>query len=299
MHLCEKDYKDASKVWERLPEDQKEEVSPFCRHFKFPGQGQQVQNVITFPGAIKLIMFLPGEKAKHSRSAMTEIIQRYFAGDPSLLAEIEANAKSSHPIAQMARESLAADQEMSPEDKALDYRKRKLEIDTAEQEKNMKHIRFEHEQKESELKIKNEQLEFARKLSPNGQIDDQLRMLFKDSLANSIRNDSGQAPVHTDDSLKPICLSSVATDLGFRFNSGDLQAIGKQLAHAYLEKHGSPPGKHEQFVNGAARLINLYTRKDRPLIEQTMRDHHVTLEKQKTTAVGRTLNQFWTGPQAL
>ena len=37
---------------------------------------------------------------------MVNVIHRYFAGDKSLLDEIEANARSDHPMAQMARESL-------------------------------------------------------------------------------------------------------------------------------------------------------------------------------------------------
>jgi hypothetical protein len=101
MCVCGKDNKDASKIWDRLTETQKEEV--------FHGQGQSEQPVITFVGALKLIMFLPGEAAKKHRSAMADILRRYFAGDASLLDEIERNQASDSPIAQMARASLAAE----------------------------------------------------------------------------------------------------------------------------------------------------------------------------------------------
>ena len=108
MHLCEKDNKLASQIWNRLPEKVKEEVSSFCRNFKFPGQGQTLQPVITFAGALKLAMFLPGEKAKQNRSKMVSILQRYYAGDETLHAEIEANAASDMPIPRMSRASLEA-----------------------------------------------------------------------------------------------------------------------------------------------------------------------------------------------
>ena len=60
MHVCDKDNKRASEVWERLDATKKAELSSFCRIFQFPGMGQSKQTVITFPGAIKLSMFLPG-----------------------------------------------------------------------------------------------------------------------------------------------------------------------------------------------------------------------------------------------
>jgi hypothetical protein len=50
-------------------------------------------------------MFLPGDAAKTHRTAMTRILQRYYAGDTSLVEEIEANATATHPINQMARDA--------------------------------------------------------------------------------------------------------------------------------------------------------------------------------------------------
>jgi hypothetical protein len=58
--------------------------------FKFPGAGQKEQPVITFPGAIQLAMFLPGEAAKKNRLAMADILRRYSAGNDSPIDEIEA-----------------------------------------------------------------------------------------------------------------------------------------------------------------------------------------------------------------
>lgn len=108
MHMCEKNNDDAGKVWRNLKPEVKEEVSSFCRNFQFPGKGQTFQPVITFSGAIKLAMFLPGEKAKQNRSKMVSIIQRYNTGHETLHTEIKANAASDMPIPRMSRASLEA-----------------------------------------------------------------------------------------------------------------------------------------------------------------------------------------------
>ena len=108
MHMCEKNNDDAGKVWRNLKPELKEEVRHFLADFKFRGQGQTLQPVITFAGAIKLAMFLPGEKAKQNRSKMVSILQRYYAGDETLHTEIEANAASDMPIPRMSRASLEA-----------------------------------------------------------------------------------------------------------------------------------------------------------------------------------------------
>jgi hypothetical protein len=108
MHMCKKDNNHAAEIWRRLPDDVKSELDAYCTKFQFKGRGQAEQPVITFPGAIKLAMFLPGESAKKNRSLMTNILVRYFAGDPTLIREIAATAASDDPVANMARAALPA-----------------------------------------------------------------------------------------------------------------------------------------------------------------------------------------------
>jgi chromosome segregation ATPase len=109
MHLCGSSSKTASKRWERYSDDVKEEVATFCRHFQFPGQGNKPELVINFKGCLKLAMLVSGENAARHRSAMVNILSRYYAGDGSLTDEIEANAASSSPVAEMARNALAGE----------------------------------------------------------------------------------------------------------------------------------------------------------------------------------------------
>ena len=111
MCVCNKNHNDSGEVWRKLPEDSKNEVQYFILNYKFPGRGQQEQPVITFQGALKLLMILPGKNAKKHRSAMAEILHRYYAGDGSLVEEIEVNATSTNALAQLARGSLVAPNE--------------------------------------------------------------------------------------------------------------------------------------------------------------------------------------------
>jgi hypothetical protein len=103
-----KDNKRSVETWDRLSQSKKKEVSSFCASIKFPGSGQSEQPVITFVGALKLIMFLPGEPAKEYRGAMTDILRRYYAGDASLIDEVITNNNSGSPVNELARASLVA-----------------------------------------------------------------------------------------------------------------------------------------------------------------------------------------------
>ena len=248
------------------------------------GFGNGRTKLVSFNDALELIMVLPGKMAKEMRSKFADIIKRYLAGDGALLKEVQANANSSHPIAQMARESLAAD--MSPEDKALETRKRKLEIDMMEQ--NMR--KEELQMRKEDLQMQKDKFEFTRLLSRNGVVDDQVRMMFKDVILNSLRNDSGQGQAMADLDLQPVCLSAVSIKLGFNFDDKKLQDVGRLLKVAYVNAYGTDPGKYDSKVEGRACEVNLYTKKDIPMIEQVMRDFQAKL---KRAGHNKTLTQFW------
>jgi len=69
MVVCKKDNNMAGEVWRNTSDKQKEELQDFLLNFQFPGQGQRVQPVITLEGALKLIMWLPGNMAHRRRAA--------------------------------------------------------------------------------------------------------------------------------------------------------------------------------------------------------------------------------------
>ena len=94
MHVCGKNTNDAAEVWrnlsrQNLPNFKKDEIG--LAVYQFPGRGQQYQPVITLTGSVKLVMLLPGKRAKLYRTKFAEIISRYLDGDQTLCLEIDEN----------------------------------------------------------------------------------------------------------------------------------------------------------------------------------------------------------------
>jgi hypothetical protein len=111
--------KDACDVWQDIPDRIKAEVKECTQHFKFPGQGQHIQEVITLKGALKLVNWIPGDTAKEYRDSVTEILMRYLAGDASMHGELEANAASTSPINVLAREEVGSKRIRDEDDQQL------------------------------------------------------------------------------------------------------------------------------------------------------------------------------------
>jgi hypothetical protein len=256
MHVCDKDGNHAADWWRTLSDEKKNELTQFLGKFKFPGRGQQEQPVITFPGAIKLLMFLPGEKAKTHRSSMVSVLTRYFAGDPSLLREIEANAVSESPVAQMARASLASDSGIQDSLK----RKREEELEATEL----------HTKKLSNVSL------FATTMAlinPNWRDDARLRLQTEDWLKNVAFNSGAtQAAITNGPVRQPISVSQVAQELGYRLSRADLIKAGVSTAAKYRFKYDSDPPTHAQWVDGAQRMVKSYTEEDRDLILEALEE---------------------------
>ena len=284
MFICGKNNKQASQIWARLSEEQLNELSSFRRNFQFPGQGQSEQPVLTFKGILKLIMWVGGENAKKYRSSMVSILQRYYAGDGSLLDDVEANAQSAGPVQQMARASLAA--EAAPvESDALElpFKKRRMELQLAREEAEVEAKRIanraaEHENETkrlANLATKREHLSDVtdkyKALCMDTVMDERARLMLKDNFLN-MATLNGQALLANEDS-KPISLSLVAENLEMRLPASELISIGQEVKKRYVERHGRPPTKHDQLCGGRVTSVNSYTEADRPLLEEVLRWH--------------------------
>ena len=106
MHICNTSNDYAGQIWRNIPDVKKKEIYEFTHTknrsvreskikplawFQFPGPGQKIQTVITFPAALKLVMMLPGKHAARYKSKCAELISRYLDGDASMTDEIEEN----------------------------------------------------------------------------------------------------------------------------------------------------------------------------------------------------------------
>ena len=255
MVVCEKDNNDAGQIWRRLPDDKKIELQSLCLNFKFPGRGQSEQPVITFPGAIKVMMWLPGENARKFCSKAAEIITRYYAGDKSLLGEIEANAVSEAPINQMAR--AAVDNDVSRRREMMQLRREEIELEKAEVE--VKKTKFE---------LFQNFMNGMEALDPLWQKDSRLIVQCKDYYKNLVL---GAAPAITNGDEYGLTISDLAKELGMRkLSHGELCKAGKLAKEFYILKHGKPPLQRKQFVDGVERLVNAYTESDRDILKEAI-----------------------------
>ena len=220
MAVCKKTAHDASDTWQDIPDEKKSEVAECLRRFQFPGQGQRAQPVITLEGALKLIMWLPGDMAKDYRSRACGILTRFLGGDSTLVEEIEANAASDAPIHVLAREALTLtpQQELEARElKRLELRERIARVEMLEVEVKYKRVQTQRMQKEALS------LEKEKHLNK----DACLRVLRRANLMNSLQ----------DTSLKRKLLTDGAGD-----DSGDpnelpktVQRVLRDMGHAILD----------------------------------------------------------------
>jgi len=286
MHIGNQTAKYANSTWGRLPAHLKKKLETELRYFQFPGQGKKLEPVITFKGALELIMWVGGKHAKKYRSKMASILIKYYAGDGTLNEQIQANAQSSAPVAQMARAALAEEHAESLPNK------RKLE------ELTIAKLETEIEARQAETKAKLAENE-ARRLQANHEhiskctasyqdmckdtvIDERAKLIFKDLYLNmampednarhiTINKPNVQGP--SSSASKPITVSQVAGSMGMLLSKSDRMSIGIELSKRYVAKHGKLPPKHEKLFDGNAVMINSYTEEDRPLVEQVLRWH--------------------------
>jgi len=228
-----------------------------------PGKGNGHTKLLTFDNAIELIMVLPGRMAKETRLQFVDIIKRYIAGDHTLVQEIRANAQSSSPVAQMARESLNIETE---EDLNRKRRRENLELERLQQEIQDRRAASVGIQQKNMLTF----METMEKLDPDWMDDTRLVMLTKDRLKSI---SLGQQSIENgqDKQDDPIYIADVARELGFsRLSHGDSCKIGRKATELYKEKHSAAPKQRKQFVDGAERLVNAYTEADRDVLTKAV-----------------------------
>ena len=155
-------------------------------------RGGYKTKLVSFQNAIELIMVLPGKVAKETRVQFANIIRRYLAGDSSLIIEINANAASDSPIAQLAR----ADSDAVTRKRQLERDDALFDMEMAERKQRLMHMVMETNFKAAEAQVKTAEaqakvldvqkllMDTYTSLCPNRQIDDRARLMFKDNFLN-------------------------------------------------------------------------------------------------------------------
>lgn len=169
-------------------------------------------------------MWIGGENAKKYRSAMVSILTRYYAGDDSLTDEIEANAQSSSPIAQMARGSLAAEQQVKDRSLVDLKRKRneleysKLQAETETLWAGLEAKRIANRAAEAEIELKSRaaeaELEFKRKAA-EAELESKNRAAEAELEAKKIANRAAEAEIEsTKRAIRAADLANSAAEHG-------------------------------------------------------------------------------------
>jgi hypothetical protein len=274
-------YKDGAARMEfsRLVDDKSEyqvEIVSLCRYLKFPGRGQRDTPTMTIRGLQRLLMILGGKVAAEYRALVETTFTRVMAGDRSLIKVIESNAISNKPINRAMRAAL--EQDPSPggilHDDALDDwtdRKHKREVEELELAERKEALAERMEATDLKRIERHTMLISAyQTLCPGSVLDDRARLLFKDAYLNLC---AGQRALTNGVDLgKPLTISTVASDMGLRFTSTELQSLGCKIKGLYKAKYDEDPPKHEQFCNGAVRKVCSYTERDRCMVEQALRE---------------------------
>ncbi len=235
-------------------------------------RGGYPTKLVSFQDAIELIMVLPGKVAKETRTKFADIIRRYIAGDRSLVPEINVNAQSDAPIAQLAR---AADA-VNVDQMALPLKRKLEELQIAELEIQIQTKKQEYAIKKQEYVIKSA-VQY-RELCQDTVMDERARLIFKDYFLNGamtlqplqITNGGGASESTTNNNM-PISLSMVAVNMGLRIPTSGLISCGKELKKRYVALHGKDPSKHDQLCDGRMTQVNSYMESDRPLMQEVLR----------------------------
>lgn len=258
---------DAGKALRRLSEEvfQSDKLS----ERQLSNHGGHKTKLVSFENAIELIMVLPGKVAKETRKTFASIIQRYLAGDRSLITEIKANADSNAPIAQMARASLAeANNPEDPEARRKRIKREDLEL-----------VKLEREVQEKHIKNMQSFMDLMNTIRPDWmQTDARFRLQTEDMIKNIYAPPTSLPAITNEPAMviqpASLSISQLVQELGGKvLKHADACRAGALAAKRYRALHDdADPPKHRQWVDGAERVVNSYTEADRELLTGVLVD---------------------------
>jgi hypothetical protein len=243
--------------------------------------------LLTLQHAIELIMALPGKLASEARVQCANIIRRYMAGDGSLVPEIQANATSNSPLAQMARDSLGGD---STELEYNKKRKRELEdLEICERRLALEKGRAELDLFKVKAPVDFIILCVTTIENMCGGLEDRDKLRYRallnisvDSQARYLTNSmsapaGGVEQVEAPKMPMPTSIAAIVSSMKINgLKSSDYQQIGKIAKRMYMASHdGKVPTKHDQEgANGQWFQVNDYfLETDEEMLKDAVNEH--------------------------
>lgn len=262
----------------------RDEVLTLCKNLKFPGKGQKETPCMTIRGLQRLLMILGGKVAAEFREIVEGTFTRVMAGDQSLIEVINANAASQAPIQQAFRAALAQEPVAPVLDEACLGKKRdrdEIVVDPlTERRLQLEEAEFRLREREKALEHMSRGMELMESLKTRKNIDERTKLQFEDHIKNVILSASshykpskaitnGDPAVNETESLS---VSLLAADMGYSCSDREIINIGRAMASKYRDKYQKEPFKHKQYVKGNYIRVNSYMERDRPLMEQAVRE---------------------------
>jgi prophage antirepressor-like protein len=126
------------------------------------------------------------------------------------------------------------------------------------------------------VRVRREKLELIQIgidiISQLGGIDERTELQFKDMARSIVLDDVLSTPALPAGGERlewPISDRAIA--LGYKPTPGQLRSIGKGAAALYRARYGKEPPKREQHVDGTTRMVNWYSHKDLPILDQAIK----------------------------
>ena len=243
-------------------------------------------------------MILGGKVAAEYRALVESTLTRVMAGDQSLIEVINANAASSAPVQQAYRAALAQEPAPPVLEELCGVKRREredLELDMALEEQKCRleesrlrldetRLRLDESRIEKAMEHASRALGLMEEMKSRVNIDERTKLQFEDHIKNLILAPRASPLVAIMDASSQqsnettaLNVSVVAAELGYRkCTDSDLIKIGRAMAAKYRETYKRDPPKHRQYVKGNYIPVNSYMERDRPMMEQTIRQQMCT-----------------------
>ena len=151
---------------------------PAVKYYKFAGRGQRDTPVINGAGLVRLLILLPGPKARQFAAESAETLVRFIGGDESLVAEIHRNREiaqgNSNSVQSFMRSNISTASDLTT-----------VDFETEERRARLVKLCNENELQKEEIKIR--KLEVLDKYK-NYAIDNIQDARVKEHIDNEISN---------------------------------------------------------------------------------------------------------------
>jgi hypothetical protein len=193
----------------------------------------------------------------------------------------------------LALKRKAEEWELEVQDRRLKLTERQMAL---EQQKTTFEQTLQQSIQKQKLELAEHWLRCMQALDPDWRDDKRLCMQARDRLCSAHlieprltiagATQGASAPgLHSASLTIKEVLDSLRAEIRGRTDDGVLLRVGRTAAQLYAERHGRPPGKHDEMHNGRVVPVNSYTEGDRALLEEAVR--------RTMTAGSRPVSQFF------